>query len=257
MALQQECSPRREHFYQCHLCGDVTSSHKEGGFPLSRDAKGNRDLIFDIGDLPRVLQQACRCVRGKMDDALALNLCYEAFRAPLDIRTYGVKMAPWWTCDVLRVNISSRPSLLEACSNLEEWRTRTGNKPTYLRPVLCNVDLYLRLHKLRYSVTYVSVSTAPFFAETPLLFGTWHAYNYCVTECYRRFLPLWAALEYKQFLTDPIKVEILTNFNLSMMESMVLSVFLCTNPVVPLIRSPIAKLWRLQDVYGTGAVKLQ
>ena len=122
---------------------------------------------------------------------------------------------------------------------------------------VCNVDLYFRLHKLHYSVTYTFVSTAPFFAKTPLLFGMWHAYKYCVTECYRRFLPLSAALVYEQFLTDPAKVEILTNFNLFMMESMVLSVFLCTNRVVPLIRSAIAQLWRLRDVYGAGAVKLQ
>ena len=176
---------------------------------------------------------------------------------PLDIRRYGVKMAPWWTCDVLPVNISPRRGLLEVCSNLEEWRTRTSNRPTDLCLVPCDVDLYFCLQKLHYSVTYASGSSAPFFPKTPLLFGMWHAYKYCETECYRRFLPLWAALEYKQFLTDPTKVEILTNFNLSMMESMVLCVFLCTNRVVPLNRSTIAQLRRLRDVYGAGAVKLQ
>ena len=150
---------------------------------------------------------------------------------------------------------------------MEEWRTRTSNRPTDLCPLLCDVDLYFCLlcdvdlyfclRKLHYNVTYASVSSTPFFAKTPLLFGVWHAYKYCVTECYCRFLPLWAALEYKQILTDPTKVEILTDFNLSMMESMLLSVFLCTHRVVPLIRSAIAQLRRLRDVYGTGAVKLQ
>ena len=215
------------------------------------------DLISDIGDLPRVLQQAYRCFRGKIDDVLAWNLRSEAVRVPLHIHRYGVKMAPWWTCDVVLVNISSRPGLLEVCSNLEEWRTRTSNRPTDLCPVLCDVDLYFRLHILHYTVTYASVSSAPFFAKTPLLFGMWHAYKYCMTECYRQFLPLWAALEYKQFLNDPTKVELLTNLNLSMMESMVLSMFLCTNRVVPLIRSTIAELRCLQDVRGAGTVKFQ
>ena len=167
---------------------------------------------------------------------------------PLNIRRYGVKMAPWWTCDVLPVIISCCPGLLEVCSNLEEWRTRTGNTPNDLCPVLCDVDLYFRLHKPHYSVTYAYLSIAPFFAKMPLLFGMWHAYKYCMTKCDRRFLPLCAALQYKQFLSHPTKVEILTNFNLSMMESMGLSVFLCTNRVVPLIRSAIAQLRRLRDL---------
>ena len=98
---------------------------------------------------------------------------------------------------------------------MDEWRTRTGKSTS---PVLCDVGLYYRMLKLQYSVTYVSVATDSFFAHTPLLFGVWHSYKYCVTERYRQFLPLWAALEYKDFLTAPRTVHIVTNFNLSMME---------------------------------------
>ena len=72
--------------------------------------------------------------------------------------------------------------------------------PSDLCLLLSDVDLYFRLHKLHYSVTYAPTS---FFSKMPLLFGMWHARKYYVTGCHRRFLPLWAALEYKQFLTDP------------------------------------------------------
>ena len=90
---------------------------------------------------------------------------------------------------------------------MEEWWTRTSEMTSDLCLVLCDVDRYYRLQKLHCSVTCASVSTTFSFAKKPLLFGMWHAYKYCVTECYRQFLPLWAALEYKPFLTNPTKVE--------------------------------------------------
>ena len=135
---------------------------------------------------------------------------------PLDIGKYGVTMAHWWTCDVLLVNISSHGGLLEMCSDLGGGgQGPVTGPPTY---VLCYV---MWTYTFGRRVTYASLSTASFFAKTPLLFGMWHAYKFFLTECYRRFLPLWAALECKPFLTDPANVEILTNFNVSMMESMV------------------------------------
>ena len=99
-----------------------------------------------------------------------------------------------------------------------------------------DVDLYYRMLKLQYSVTYVSVATHSCFAHTPLLFGVWHSYKYCVTECYPRFLPLWTPLEYKDFPMAPQAVQIVTNFNLSMMEQMVLAAFLAAGRVLPVLR---------------------
>ena len=62
-------------------------------------------------------------------------------------------MAPWWTCYVLPINISSHDGLLEVCSKVDEWRTKTGKSTS---SVLCDVDLYYRMLKLQYNVTYVS-----------------------------------------------------------------------------------------------------
>ena len=139
---------------------------------------------------------------------------------------------------------------------MDEWRTRAGKGTS---PVVCDVDLYYRMLKLQYSVTYVSVAVATdsFFAHTPLLFGVWHSYKYRVTECYRRFLSLWAALEYKDFLTAPGTVQIVTNFNLSMMEQMVLAAFLAAGRVLPLLQDAQLNIQHRREIYSGGAVKLQ
>ena len=62
----------------------------KGAFPLVRGAKSVPDLITDIGDLPCLPQQACRCFRGKIDEVLSWNLHNEAICVPLDIRGYKV-----------------------------------------------------------------------------------------------------------------------------------------------------------------------
>ena len=113
----------------------------EGGFPPFRGVKSKFDLIFDISELPRVLQKACRCFCGGIDDVLAWNLRYDELRVPLDTRRYGVKRAPW-TCDVLPVDISSCPGLLAAYSNLKEWRARTENMPTNMCHMAYDEDLH-------------------------------------------------------------------------------------------------------------------
>ena len=138
------------------------------------------ELLSAIGQFPAMLSLAVRSFRGKVDEVRSWHLRFDSVRVPLDVRRYNVTLAPWWTCDVLPINISSRDGLLEVCSNLDEWRTRTGKE--HESYVLCDVDLYYRMLKLQYSVTYVSVATDGFFAHTPLLFGVWHSYKYCVTE---------------------------------------------------------------------------
>ena len=126
-----------------------------------------------------MLRQAVRSFRGKVDEVRSWHLQFDSVCVQPDIRRYNLTMAPWWTCDVLPINISSRDGLLEVCSNVDEWRTRSGKST---RPVLWHVDLYYRMLKMQYSVMYVSVATDKFFAHTPLLFGVWHSYKYCVTK---------------------------------------------------------------------------
>ena len=52
-------------------------------------------------------------------------------------------------------------------------------------------------------------------------------------------------------------VQILTNFNLCMMEQMVLGTFLAAGRVLPLLRDAQLNIWRRRRIYGSGAVKLQ
>ena len=71
-----------------------------------------RELLSAIGKLPTVLRQAVRSFRGKVEEVRSWHLRFDSVRVPLDIQQYNVTMAPWRTCDVLTINISSRDGLL-------------------------------------------------------------------------------------------------------------------------------------------------
>ena len=164
----------------CYLSPPPMEYHNSGG------VKTLPEILSAIAQLPTMLRRAVCSFLGKVDEIWSWHLRFNSMCVPLDIRRYDVTMAPWWTCNVLPINISSRDGMLEVCSNVDEWRTRSGKSTT---PVLCDVDLYYRMQKLQCSVTYVSVATNGFLAHTPLLFGV-YSYKYYVTECYRRCLPI-------------------------------------------------------------------
>ena len=116
--------------------------------------------------------------------------------------------------------------------------------------MLCDVELYFRIHKLHHSTTYVVVDTGTFWQDTPLLFALWHAYKYCLTMCYRKFLTFRTALEHPAFLDNPTAVTIRTHFHVGMMEQMVLSAFLISRRVIRHIRGALASVDGPQAIYG-------
>ena len=67
----------------------------------------------------------------------------------------------------------------------------------------------------------------------------------------------WAALEYNDFLTAPGTVQLVTNFNLSMIEQMVLAAFLAAGRVLSLLRDAQWNIQHRREIYGGGAVKVQ
>ena len=204
--------------------------YPEGGFPPLKGSLCIQELLERAQDLPKMLQNATRVLRVRIDSSREQHFGYDTIRAPLDIRRYGVAMAPRWTTDVLPCNVSARKGLLEVCRNLMEWRQHTGQNCT---PILCDVDLYFRIHKLHKTLPNTAVDTGSFMRHTPLFFGLWHAYKYCLIMCYRRFLTFWAALEHKTFLDHPTSIAIRTNFNVGIVEHMVLSAFLISGKVTP------------------------
>ena len=133
-----------------------------------------------------------------------------------------------------------------------EWRQRTRQK---YNPIPCDVDLYFRIHKLHHSGTYPSADTQKFMLHTPLLFGLWHADNYCLIMCFRQFLTFCTVLEHKMFLDNPTSITICTNFNVGMVEQMVLSAFLASGRVTPHIRGELATLARPDAVYAAIAAE--
>ena len=109
------------------------------GVPRYGGGGDRPELLSAIGQLLTMPRLAVRSFRGKVEEARSWHLRFDSVRVPLDIQRYNVTMAPWWTCDVLPINTSSRDGLLEVCSNVDEWRTRSGKSTS---PVLCDVNLY-------------------------------------------------------------------------------------------------------------------
>ena len=133
--------------------------HPDGGFPPWRGVLSIPGLLRAAQLFPQKLREASRLFRSRIDTLRSHHLNYNLVRTPLDIRRYGVTMAPWWTADVLPCNVSARKGLLQVCSNLIEWRQRTNHQYS---PLLCDVDVYFRIHKLHHITTYVAVDTGTF-----------------------------------------------------------------------------------------------
>ena len=128
--------------------------HPDGGFPPLRGVLCIPDLLRAAQPLPQKLREAGRLFQSRIDTLRGHHLNYDSVRTTLDIRRYGVTMAPWCTADVLPCNVSAWNGLLQVCSNLIEWRQRTNHQYS---PVLCDVDVYFRIHKLHHNTTYVGV----------------------------------------------------------------------------------------------------
>ena len=99
--------------------------HLDGGFPPLREVLSIPDLLQAAQLLPQQLQKATQLFRSRIDTLRGQQMDYDSVRIPLDIRRCGV-MAPGWRADVLPCNVSARKGLLEVCTNLIEWRQRTG-----------------------------------------------------------------------------------------------------------------------------------
>ena len=147
---------------------------RSDGVPRFRGVKTVPELLSAMEQLLTMLRHSVRSFRGKVDKVPSWHLRFDSLCVPPDILRYNVTMAPWWTFDVLPINVSSCDGLWDVYSNVDERRTMNGKSTS---PVLCDVDLYYRMLKLRYSVTYVSVATYSFVAHTPLLFGVWQSYK--------------------------------------------------------------------------------
>ena len=63
-------------------------------------------------------------------------------------------------------------------------------------PLLVDENIHYPVLKLVYSISYAWYNVPLLIARTPVVYGTWHPYKYCVTLCYSRSFPLFTYFSY-------------------------------------------------------------
>ena len=69
--------------------------------------------------------------------------------------------------------------IIAVLTRVEEARANSRFKQI---PLLVDINIWYRILKLMYGASYCDINTRKWMAQTPLIFGVWHAYKYCV-EC--------------------------------------------------------------------------
>ena len=127
-------------------------------------------------------------LQGLMDDPIRL----QHVRCPLDIRQANVTSPAWTPFFLIDLTVSATPDLVSIIHGLQEVQQHTQHR----LPLLVDENIHYRVLKLVYSINYAWYNVPLFITRTPVVYGTWHPYKYCVTLCYRRFFPLFTYFSY-------------------------------------------------------------
>ena len=127
-------------------------------------------------------------LQGLMDDPIRL----QHVRCPLDIRRDNVTSPAWTPFFLTDLTVSATPDLVSIIHGLQEVQQHTQHR----LPLLVDENIHYRVLKLVYSISYARYNVPLFITRTPVVYGTWHPYKYCVTLCYRRFFPLFTYFSY-------------------------------------------------------------
>ena len=127
-------------------------------------------------------------LQGLMDDPIRL----QHVRCPLDIRRANVTSPAWTPFFLTDLTVSATTDLVSIIHGLQEVQQHTQHR----LPLLVDENIHYRVLKLVYSISYARYNVPLFITRTPVVYGTWHPYKYCVTLCYRRFFPLFTYFSY-------------------------------------------------------------
>ena len=145
-----------------------------------------------IGDTADLLVQSHKNfidgLQGLMDDPIRL----QHVRCPLDIRRANVTSPAWTPFFLTDLTVSATPDLVSIIHGLQEVQQHTQHR----LPLLVDENIHYRVLKLVYSISYARYNVPLFITRTPVVYGTWHPYKYCVTLCYSRFFPLFTFFSY-------------------------------------------------------------
>ena len=184
---------------------------------------------------------------------LALNarMAFGDIRVPMDIRRENVTGPPWMTWDIGPENISTTAGILDVLGHAKGIGCRSSR--SHPIPLLCDVNIYGRLMKLQYFVSYAAFNCRKLLQPFPLLFGVWHGYKHCIEQTYSRFLPLLAAVEAPNFLTNPTGTSLLRSPKLAMMETVLAAIYLCAHNVLPPLKNLLTHRNEFKIMVSKGA----
>ena len=114
---------------------------------------------------------------------------YSQPRVPCDLRRRAVTAAPWWPYDILQENVQDTLGLIDVIAYLQK---QVQELQVGLLPLLVDVNIFWRLHKLMHSVSYVACDAASALQKHPVLFGVWHAYKHCLLRVHEVFRRCWS-----------------------------------------------------------------
>ena len=96
-------------------------------------------FIANVDVLGPHLRDAARWVGNNVLTSLQSKLPLEQVRAPLDVRRYGVSMAPWHNFDITGDNVSSHDGLLRSWKgaiNELQWNSQACQTSDVTLPIL-------------------------------------------------------------------------------------------------------------------------
>lgn len=125
----------------------------------------------------------------------------EDLRVPCDVKRTGVVAFPWYPWKIMESNCSETSGLILGLTDV--IRSTKEVNDANVMGLLVDIDIYYRVSKLAYSLSYVEWNVRGALRGVMPIFGLWHAYTYCVRKCHTVFRSFWVWLETPGLAADP------------------------------------------------------
>ena len=98
----------------------------------------------------------------------------------------NVTSPAWHPFFLTDMTMSATPDLVSIIHGLQEVQQHTRHR----LPISVDENIHCCVLTLVYSINYAQCNLPLFLTRTPVVYGTWHPYKYCITLFYRRFFAL-------------------------------------------------------------------
>ena len=178
---------------------------------------------------------------GKVwDDMRSMDLydvSFDNIRVPCDLRRLGVHPVQWHPFGIEKNNISTSDGLILDLMHMQDVVKKLHVRVT----LLLDINVYYRIMKLVYSVTFVQFNLRAALRDIDMVFGVWHAYAHCVKRMRLVFFPWWCCLEYTTMLDDPEETMVYLFPKVLTMEMIVAGLYCIRSRVRPVLQRLVAQ----------------